>query len=62
MESIFISEATIQKQNKNKCIGYDITPNFLGSFESKVLHLTVALWGPFESIVLTHYSCCWWPL
>jgi len=23
---------------------------------------TIAVWVPFESILLAHYSCCWWPL
>jgi len=34
------------------------------------LHITVAVggsfdsavWVAFESILLVHYSCCWWPL
>jgi len=29
-----------------------------GTFESNVgyLHITIALWGPFESVILAHYS------
>ena len=32
-----------------------------GPFEGKVpsLHITVAVGGPFESSVLTHFRCCW---
>ena len=26
------------------------------------LHITNAVWGPFESTVLTHYKCCLGPL
>jgi len=26
------------------------------------LHIPLAVGDPFESMILTHYSCCWWPL
>jgi len=36
----------------------------VGRFEMTVahLHITVAVWGLFDSIVLEHYNCCWGPL
>jgi len=32
-------------------------------FDSTVayLHITIPVWVRCESILLTHYSCCWWP-
>ena len=27
--------------------------------EGRYLYIKVAVWGPFESNVLTHYNCCW---
>jgi len=29
---------------------------------AQYLHITIAVWVPFENILLAHYSCCWWPL
>jgi len=30
--------------------------------KGRYLHIKVAVCVPYESIVLAHYSCCWWPL
>jgi len=30
--------------------------------KGRYLHITVDVGGHFESILLAHYSCCWWPL
>jgi len=30
--------------------------------KARYLHSTVAVWGLFESKILTHYTCCWGPL
>jgi len=32
------------------------------ALKGRYLHNTVLIGGPFDSIVLAHYSCCWWPL
>ena len=31
-------------------------------FQRKDFYITVAVWGPFASIILAHHSCCWWRL
>ena len=35
-----------------------------GLFDSIVayVYIAIAVWVPFESILLTRYSCCGWPL
>jgi len=30
--------------------------------KSRYLHMTIAVWGPCETKLLTHYSCCQGPL
>jgi len=32
------------------------------ALKGRYFHITVAVGGPFDSIVLAHYNCCWWPL
>jgi len=32
------------------------------ALKGRYLHITIAVWVPFESILLTHCSCSWWPL
>jgi len=27
--------------------------------KARYLHITIAVWEPFKSKVLTHYNCCW---
>ena len=34
----------------------------MATLEAKYLHIKVAVCDPFESKLLTHYNCCWWPL
>jgi len=28
------------------------------ALQGRYLHITVAVWGPFDSMVLAHYNCC----
>jgi len=32
------------------------------ALKGRYLHITIAVWVLVESILLTHNSCCWWPL
>jgi len=45
-----------------KATYYHITFAVGSLLESKEFYITVAVWGPFESKVLTHYNCFWRPL
>jgi len=44
----------------SEVVGRNLTHNFLGTEVGLKLFFICSLeiWGPFEGIVLTHYSCC----
>jgi len=41
---------------------YHITIAVGSLLERTEVYITVAVWGPFESIVLIYYDCCLGPL